>query len=148
MNKKLLSIMLVIIVSITLIGVTALVVVMKFSGDKDEQKEPSIEEVVEASVEIPEITTNLSSGNIVRLSFKIETDSKKAKEELAQREFQIRDIIISELANTTAAQLEGKAGMDKLKETVKQKANGLMKDGKVNKVYNNTQMTDPRHHLQ
>jgi flagellar protein FliL len=134
MNKKLLSIMLVIIVSITLIGVAALVVVMKFSGD-EEHKEPSIEEVVEASVDIPEITTNLSSGNIVRLSFKIETDSKKAKEELEQREFQIRDIIISELANMTADQLDGKEGMDKLKETVKQKANGLMQEGKVNKVY-------------
>ncbi|MBO1510405.1 flagellar basal body-associated protein FliL [Metabacillus bambusae] len=134
MNKKLLSIMLIIIVSITLIGVTALVVVMKFLGN-EEHKEPSIEEVVEASVDIPEITTNLSSGNIVRLSFKIETDSKKAKEELEQREFQIRDIIISELANMTAEMLEGKEGMDKLKETVKQKANGLMQEGKVNKVY-------------
>lgn len=135
MNKKLLSIMLVIIVSITLIGVAALVVVMKFIGNEDEHKEPSIEEVVEASVDIPEITTNLSSGNIVRLSFKIETDSKKAKEELEQREFQIRDIIISELANMAAVQLEGKEGMDKLKETVKQKANELMHEGKVNKVY-------------
>jgi flagellar FliL protein len=135
MNKKLLSIMLVIIVSITLIGVAALVVVMKFIGNDDEHKEPSIEEVVEASVDIPEITTNLSSGNIVRLSFKIETDSKKAKEELEQREFQIRDIIISELANMTAVQLEGKEGMDNLKETVKQKANELMHEGKVNKVY-------------
>jgi flagellar FliL protein len=134
MNKKLLSIMFVIIVSITLIGVAALVVVMKFSGN-EEHKEPSIEEVVEASVDIPEITTNLSSGNIVRLSFKIETDSRKAKEELEKREFQVRDIIISELANMTADHLEGKEGMDKLKETVKQKANGLMQEGKVNKVY-------------
>jgi flagellar FliL protein len=108
---------------------------MKFLGNEDEHKEPSIEEVVEASVDIPEITTNLSSGNIVRLSFKIETDSKKAKKELEQREFQIRDIIISELANMTAAQLDGKEGMDKLKETVKQKSNGLMQEGKVNKVY-------------
>ncbi|MGM0873675.1 MAG: flagellar basal body-associated protein FliL [Bacillota bacterium] len=135
MNKKLFSIMLVIIVSITLIGITALVVVMKFLGNEDKHEEPSIEEVVEASVDIPEITTNLSSGNIVRLSFKIETDSKKAKEELEQREFQIRDIIISELANMTAAQLDGKEGMDNLKETIKQKANGLMQEGKVNKVY-------------
>jgi flagellar FliL protein len=135
MNKKLLGIMLVIIVSITLIGVTALVVVMKFIGNEDEQKEPSIKEVVEASVDIPEITTNLTSGNIVRLSFKIETDSKKAKEELEQREFQIRDIIISELANMTAEQLDGKEGMDKLKETVKRKSNELMQEGKINKVY-------------
>ncbi|MBM7603315.1 flagellar FliL protein [Metabacillus crassostreae] len=135
MNKKLLSIMLVIIVSITLIGVTALVVVMKFLGDEDEHKQPSAKEVVEASVDIPEITTNLSSGNIVRLSFKIETDSKKAMEELTQREFQVRDIIISELGNMTTEQLEGKEGMDKFKELIKQKINELMQEGKVNKVY-------------
>jgi flagellar FliL protein len=42
MNKKLLSIMLVIIVSITLIGVTALVVVMKFLGDEDDNSAPKI----------------------------------------------------------------------------------------------------------
>ncbi|APH05251.1 flagellar basal body-associated protein FliL [Bacillus weihaiensis] len=135
MNKKLLSIMLVIIVSITLIGVTALVVVMKFIGEDGEEKAPSIEEVVAASVDIPEITTNLSSGNIVRLSFKIETESKKAMEELTQREFQVRDIIISELANTTSDQLDGKDGMDKFKEQIKNKINELMQEGKVNKIY-------------
>lgn len=135
MNKKLLTIMLVIISSITLIGVTALVVVTKFLGDEDEHKAPPIKEVVEASVDIPEITTNLSSGNIVRLSFKIETDSKKAKEELLQREFQVRDIIISELANMNADQLDGAEGMNKLKETIAVKVNELMQEGKVNKVY-------------
>ncbi|PGT86674.1 MULTISPECIES: flagellar basal body-associated protein FliL [Bacillaceae] len=135
MNKKLLTIMLVIISSITLIGVTALVVVTKFLGDEDEHKAPPIKEVVEASVDIPEITTNLSSGNIVRLSFKIETDSKKAKEELTQREFQVRDIIISELANMNADQLDGTEGMNKLKDTIKVKVNELMQEGKVNKVY-------------
>jgi flagellar protein FliL len=135
MNKKLLTIMLVIISSITLIGVTALVVVTKFLGDEDEHKAPPIKEVVEASVDIPEITTNLSSGNIVRLSFKIETDSKKAMEELTQREFQVRDIIISELANMNADQLDGAEGMNKLKETISVKVNELMQEGKVNKVY-------------
>lgn len=135
MNKKLLRIMLVIIISITLIGVTALFVVMKFVNAEDEDKAPSIEEVVEASVDIPEITTNLATGNIVRLAFKLETDSKKAKEELEKREFQVRDIIISELANMTSEQLEGKEGMDKLKEVVKNEANKLMHEGKVEKVY-------------
>jgi flagellar FliL protein len=108
---------------------------MKLLGNEGDNSEPTIEEVVAASVDIPEITTNLSSGNIVRLSFKVETDSKKAKEELQQREFQIRDIIISELANMSADQLDGKEGMDKLKETVKTKTNELMHEGKVNKVY-------------
>lgn len=127
--------MLIIIVSITLIGVTALFIILKVFANDDEHKEPSIKEVVEASVDIPEITTNLSSGNIVRVSFKIETDSKKAKEELEQREFQVRDIIISELANMTADQLDGKEGMEKFKDTIKLKTNNLMQEGEILKVY-------------
>ncbi|PLR69758.1 MULTISPECIES: flagellar basal body-associated protein FliL [Bacillaceae] len=137
MNKKLLSIMLVIITSISLIGVTALFIITNFMTDKAnaKEKEPSIDEVIEYSFDLPEITTNLASDNIVRLSFKLETDSKKAKEELEKREFQVRDIIISELSNISAEQLDGKDGMNAFKETVKQRANNLMQKGKIQKVY-------------
>lgn len=136
MNKKLLTIMLVIITSITLIGVTALVIVTNFMGTAEaKEKEPSIDEVIEYSFDLPEITTNLASDNIVRLSFKLETDSKKAKEELEKREFQVRDIMISELSNISAEQLDGKDGMNAFKETVKQRANELMQNGKIQKVY-------------
>lgn len=126
--------MLVIITSITLIGVTALVIVTNFM-ETAEAKEPTIDEVIEYSFDLPEITTNLASENIVRLSFKLETDSKKAKEELEKREFQIRDIIISELSNISAAELDGKDGMNAFKETVKKRANELMQKGKIQKVY-------------
>ncbi|MGG3889073.1 flagellar basal body-associated protein FliL [Metabacillus fastidiosus] len=136
MNKKLLSIMLIILISITLIGVIAYFVVMKVAnGESEASKEPTIDEVVEASVDIPEITTNLATNHIVRLSFKIETDSKKAKEELEKREFQVKDIIIAELGNMTVEQLEGKKGIQKFKETIKNDVNELMHEGKVIKVY-------------
>lgn len=136
MNKKLLSIMLIILVSITLIGVIAYFIVMKLvDGENESNKEPTIDEVVEASVDIPEITTNLANNHIVRLSFKMETDSKKAKEELEKREFQVKDIIIAELGNMKPEQFEGKEGLKAFKETIKNDVNELMHEGKVVKVY-------------
>jgi flagellar protein FliL len=133
MKNKLLTITLILLVTITLVGVLALIVVMKFNDD--EVKEPSIDEVIEASVDVPEITTNLMSGDYIRISFKIQTDSKKAKEELEKRDFQVKNIIIEELSEMKSEQLQGKEGKQQLESTIKEKANSLMQEGKVEKVY-------------
>lgn len=90
---------------------------------------------MESSFDVPEITTNLKSKNIVRLSFKIEASDKKAREELEKREFQIKDIIITELANMEAKDLEGQAGMDRFKDTIKKKVDALLQEGEVKQVY-------------
>lgn len=127
-------IMAIMLLAITLVGAVALVVVMKFMGDS-EHKEPSIEEVLESSVDVPTITTNLASDDFIRMSFKIETDSKKAKEELQQREFQVRNIIIQELSEKKAEDLQGKEGKLQLENALKADINELMQDGKVKKVY-------------
>ncbi|MFN2746234.1 MULTISPECIES: flagellar basal body-associated protein FliL [Bacillus] len=136
MNKKLLGIMLIIILTITVLGAVAFFVIKGNASGKDEKQEPSIDEVVESSVEIDEITTNLKSDNVVRLSIKLEADSKKAKEELEKRDFQIKDTVISLLANTNADDLEGTKGKEHFKEKLKQKMNSeYMKEGKVKEVY-------------
>lgn len=127
-------IMAIMLFAITLVGAVALVVVMKFMGDS-EHKEPSIEEVLESSVDVPTITTNLASDDFIRMSFKIETDSKDAKEELQQREFQVRNIIIQELSEKKAEDLQGKEGKLQLENALKANINELMQDGKVKKVY-------------
>ncbi|AZB42947.1 flagellar basal body-associated protein FliL [Bacillus sp. FJAT-42376] len=134
MNKKLLSIMFIIITSITLIGVAALAVMTNFF-EKDTSGAPTIDEVVESSVDVPELTTNLAGGSIVRISLKLETDSKKAKTELEKREFQVKDVVISELSNMKADQLAGTKGKEQLKKTVMEGINKLMQEGKVEKVY-------------
>ena len=70
-NNKLLTILLIILVTITLIGV--IVVVLLTQLDKGATKSgPTIDEIVESSVDIPEITTNLADGSFVRLSLKIQ----------------------------------------------------------------------------
>lgn len=133
MKNKLLTITLILLVTITLVGVLALIVLMKFN--EDEAKEPSIDEVIEASVDVPELTTNLLDGDYIRISFKVQTDSKKAKEELEKRDFQVKNIIIEELSELKTEELQGKEGKKQLETTIKEKANSLMQEGKVQKVY-------------
>ncbi|MBX9972414.1 flagellar basal body-associated protein FliL [Cytobacillus oceanisediminis] len=133
-NNKLLMIMLMMLVAITLVGAIALVIVMKFSGD-DETKEPTIDEVLEASVDIPQVTANLASDDYIRISFKIQTENKKAKEELQKRDFQVKNLIIQELSEMKAEDIQGKEGQIKLQEDLKTKINGLMQEGKIVQVY-------------
>ncbi len=133
-NNKLLMIMLMMLVAITLIGAIALVLVMKFSGD-NETKKPTIDEVLEASVDIPQVTANLASDDYIRISFKIQTENKKAKEELQKRDFQVKNLIIQELSEMKAEDIQGKEGQIKLQEDLKTKINGLMQEGKIVQVY-------------
>ncbi|MEQ2526491.1 flagellar basal body-associated protein FliL [Robertmurraya yapensis] len=133
-NNKLVMIMLIILIAITLVGAVAVVVVLKVTG-AEKADGPTIDEVIEASVDIPEITTNLAGNDLIRISFKIETDSKKAKEELEKRDFQVKNIIILSLSEKTTEQIQGSEGQTKLETELKDKINELMQEGKVEKVY-------------
>lgn len=134
MKNKLVMIMLIILIAITLVGAVALVIVFKFTDDEG-AKEPTIDEVLEVSVDIPEITANLASDNYIRIAFKIQTDSKDAMEELEKRDFQVKNIITKTLADKTADELKGNEGQTKLEEELKVKINEIMQEGKVEKVY-------------
>lgn len=79
--------MLIILVAITLVGVIAVVVVTKLSDPTSAEEKPSIDEIVESSVEIPEITTNLAGNDYIKISFMVQTENKKAKEELEKEVF-------------------------------------------------------------
>lgn len=134
MKNKLMMTMLIILIIIALVG--AVVIVMLLNANKEASRsEPTIDEVLEASVDIKEITTNLASNDFIRISFKIQTDSKKAKEELEKRDFQINNIIILELSGLKAEEIQGKEGQLKLEETLKTKINEILQEGEVQKVY-------------
>ena len=132
-NNKLLTIMLIMLVTITLIGV--FVVVLLTQLDKGESKGPSIDEIVESSVDIPEITTNLADGSFVRLSLKIQGSEKKAGEELLKRDFQVKNIVIQELSEMESEALEGKQGKVTFQNAIKSQMNELMQNGEVTQVY-------------
>jgi len=134
MKNKVMTVSLIILVCITLIGVVGLILVMQLNKG-DEEKEPTIDDIIESSVDIEEITTNLGDRQFVRLTLKIQTDNKLAGEELAKRDFQVKNIVIQELSEMTSKDLEGKAGKQAFEDALKAQLNPLMQNGKVQKVY-------------
>lgn len=133
-KNKLLTIMLIILVSITLVGVIALLIIFQLNKG-DEETGPTIDEIVEASVDIPEITTNLAANKFIRISLKVQMDSTKAAEELTKRDFQVKNIVITELSEMTPDDLEGKQGKAVFQAALKTKIDELMDEGEVQQVY-------------
>lgn len=125
--------MLIILVTITLFGV--IVVVLLTQLDKEKPDGPSIDEIIESSVDIPEITTNLADGSFVRITLKIQASDKKAGEELFKRDFQVKNIVIQELSEMKEEALEGKQGKITFQDAIKSQVNELMQEGEVTQVY-------------
>lgn len=103
-----------------------------FAKDADES---SIDDILERTVAIDQITTNLASDDYIRISFTIQTDSEKAKEELEKRDFQVKNIMIQELSEMQADDLRGKEGQLLLQKTLNNKINDLLQTGKIEKIY-------------
>lgn len=133
-NNKLVTILLVVIVLMTLIGAALFVFVTKFNQPQV-AAEPPIDKLVEVSVDVPEVMTNLADKRVVKVALKIQTTSKAAAEELTKRNFQINNIIIEELSELTTEDLKGKQGKQLFKKAVKTKLNELMQEGEVKEVY-------------
>ncbi|HWL26871.1 MAG TPA: flagellar basal body-associated protein FliL [Ureibacillus sp.] len=133
-SNKLLTVMLIILVTITLIGVVIFVLLTLFNKPAA-SGEPTIDDILAYSVDVPEITTNLADNNFVRFSLKITTDSKEAAAELTKRDFQTKNLLIEELSELTEEDLQGKQGKIILQSTVKSKLNELMQDGEIVDVY-------------
>jgi flagellar protein FliL len=134
-KNTLMIIMMIVMAVILLAGTIAVVMILKSSGDNAAEEGPSIDEVLEASVDMPEMTTNLASDDFIRISFKIQTDSADAMEEMTKRDFQAKNIIIKKLSEMTADDLKGEAGKEKLTEMLKSELNSIMQGGEVEAVY-------------
>lgn len=134
MSKRVMSTMIILLTAILLVGTFALIIIMKLD-DKDNEKKQTIDEILEVSVDVPEITTNLKNGDYVKISFKVQTDGKKAKKEFEKRDFQVNNLIISELSEMKASELDGKEGKKKLEEKMQEKINEIMQEGKIENVY-------------
>ncbi|MET3697977.1 flagellar FliL protein [Bacillus oleivorans] len=136
MNNKLLTTLFALLLAVVLVGAGALLVLLKFDREGEaESKAASIDEVLEASVDIPEITTNLLSGDFIRIAFKIQTDSTETKEELEKRSFQVNNLIIKKLANMEAADFQGSQGKIDLEDSLKSEINDLLTKGEIVQVY-------------
>ena len=133
-NNKLLTIMLIILVSITLIGVVAVVVVTQLNKGTAAEVQ-NIDDIVESSVDIDEITTNIAGDNYIKIALKIQTTSKDSAAELKKRDFQVKSILIEQLSEMSKKDLEGAKGKEMLANTLKTKINQLMQEGEVQQVY-------------
>ncbi|HWO97862.1 MAG TPA: flagellar basal body-associated protein FliL [Bacillus sp. (in: firmicutes)] len=138
-KNKLVNIMIIILLALSLVGAVAVIIVLNLMN-AEEATEPSAKELVELTVNMEEITTNLLNDQFIRISFAIQTDGKKAKKEVEMRDFQVRDIIVKELSDMKAEQFQGQKGVVELEERLKAKINELMQEGKVVKVYTTSKM--------
>ncbi|RFA37715.1 flagellar basal body-associated protein FliL [Virgibacillus dokdonensis] len=131
--NKLVKTMLTSLTVILIIGISAFVVVQYVNSDEQSGKTSSIDKMEEYSYETPEITTDLKDGSFVRIQFQIITDGKDAKKEIEKRDFQIKNILIKELA--TLEEKDFQSGLDDLEKHVKTKLNEVMTTGKITDVY-------------
>ncbi|KRE05448.1 flagellar basal body-associated protein FliL [Priestia megaterium] len=134
-KNKLISKMIIIMLSLTLIGSIAVIVTLKYTEQASTEKGPSIDDVIKASVDVTDIKTNLKSNNYISISFKIQMDSKKAAAELQKRDFQVRDIIIKRLSDMSAKDFEGVQGLSTLETDIAKQIDQLMENGHVVKIY-------------
>ncbi|WP_117169702.1 flagellar basal body-associated FliL family protein [Paraliobacillus sediminis] len=131
MNSKLFKIMIGSIAIILIVGVGALIYILNSSDD--ENKELSLEEMVEYSYTTEEMSTDLKDGSFVRMQFDIITDSKKARTEIENRSFQFQNLFIKESVNLTEADIQ--AGLTELETKLKDQMNELMDEGNIIDVY-------------
>lgn len=119
--------------AILLIAAIALLIVILNVESADEEKELTIDEIVEYSYRTPEVTTDLQDGTFVRIQFQVLTDGKDAHEEVSKRDFQLVNILIKEMAVMNEADF--KEGLTGLEATIKDRLNEVMTEGTVTDVY-------------
>lgn len=126
--------MLIILISLTLIGVVAIVLVNYFSADTEET-EPTIDEIVALSFDTEEMTTMLRSNEYAKIRLRIQVDNRKALTEIQKRDFQVKNIINKVLGDLTSKDLAGSEGIDNLQELIKLEVNKEMQEGMIVQVY-------------
>ncbi|GEL75870.1 flagellar basal body-associated FliL family protein [Tenuibacillus multivorans] len=127
------KIMMTSLITLTLVGVVAIIALLYLDSSNVEAAEPSIDEKVENSFETEEITTDLSDGTFVKIRFRIITDEEDAMEYLQKGEsFQLKNAIIKTL--TVKETNDFRSGLENVEESLKLKLNQILEDGLVTDV--------------
>src|SRR5699024_947866 len=131
--KSLMKTMLISLAVFAAAGGIALLAILNFKGKSTEGEGLSNDEINAYSYETPEVTTDLEDGKYVRIQFRVVTDGKAPLKEVEKREFQIKNILIKELALMTEEDF--KAGLSDLESTMENKLNEVMTEGSITDVY-------------
>ena len=126
--------MLIILISLTLIGVVTIVLV-NYLTSENEQTEPTIDEIVALSFDTEEMTTMLKTNEFARIRLRIQVDNRKALQEIQKRDFQVKNIINKVISDLTARDLMGSEGIENLQELIKLEINKEMQEGMIVQVY-------------
>lgn len=86
------------------------------------------------SYETSEITTNLKDGTFIRIQFQIIVNSKQAHKEIAERDFQLKNITIKELTKIEEEDVKTEENIAKLESSLKTKLNDLLNEGEILEV--------------
>lgn len=132
--SRLLKVMLTSLIILLLFVIIALVVFYKQTEDViNHIDDVPINKMDEYSYQTPEITTDLKDGSFVRIQFQLVTNSKRAQKEIVQREFQLKNILIKELAKMEEEDF--KTNLAQLENVLVDKINEVMEKGQVLKVF-------------
>lgn len=128
---------LIVLLAVALLGAIVFIVYQNFWAQQtaDAKNAPSPDILSEVTSEPLEVTTNLSDDTYIKLAVLFQVDNPRAKEELDQRMFQLKDTLITLLQNRTKKDVNGDKGLKNLKDALKNKANSLLSSGKVEHVY-------------
>nr|WP_221301812.1 flagellar basal body-associated protein FliL [Texcoconibacillus texcoconensis] len=128
--------MFIILIALALIGVMTLVLYTQFfQASPSDDGEPTIDEILDVSLETEEITTNLATNEILRARFMIQLDSDDARDELEKRDFQMENIIISELSDMRGSEIRGSEGVKNLEDRLRDEISKILQEGQVVDVY-------------
>ncbi|OEG00410.1 hypothetical protein BHF71_00430 [Vulcanibacillus modesticaldus] len=134
-KNKLLNISLIIIIAITLLGIVAYFLYQYIFYDVSQQEEvpiePTIDEIIPLTVNVPKISTNLGDSTIIVLELTLQMDNEDAKIEAEKRMFQIKDRINLYLKNLTYESFSTEEKIKKFKTNLIGRLNNILQDGKV-----------------
>lgn len=139
--KRVLPWIITMLLAITLI---ALVFIMVFNSQNNSnmsndtvnanyQKRLSAEDLLEVTVVMNEIKTNLASPNYVaQTGFAFQLDSKKSAEQFEKiKDIKVKPVILKTLSDMKVEDLEGKKGKDQLAAKLIEEINKVLPQGKV-----------------
>lgn len=130
MNPKLLKILIITLVIITIGGGIILYYLM--NAKEETNGELTIDEMVKYSYTTEEMKTDLSDGSFALVQFQFITDSNKAVEEIAKREFQVKNEFIKQSVNLTVNDFRD--NLSSLETQIKEVMNEKMTEGKIVEV--------------
>ncbi|MFC4387406.1 flagellar basal body-associated protein FliL [Gracilibacillus marinus] len=130
MNPKLLKILIITLVIITIGG--GIILYYLLNAKEETNGELTIDEMVKYSYTTEEMKTDLSDGSFALVQFQFITDSNKAVEEIAKREFQVKNEFIKQSVNLTVNDFRD--NLSSLETQIKEVMNEKMTEGKIVEV--------------